>query len=367
MKKILLLENNDLGLYKRRRELIQQLLDKKYKVFISTPYGEYIPLLENMGCSYIEIEYNRAGKNPLKELQLLSAYHRLIRKGNFDMVLLYTIKPTLYAGLICRIKKIPYLTNITGLSAIVTDTKILKHFCFILYRLVLKHSNMVFFQNKSNLELFVKKGIVTHNGKLIPGSGVNLKEHTYETYIEEETLRILYVGRIAKVKGMDEWIDAMELLNEQYNDLIFEIVGECDKPYQEKIQHLHEQKKLIYYGVSPTPHEYMKRTHAVIMPSYGEGMSNVLLEAAACGRPILASDVPGCREIVIDGVTGFRFEPHSVNSILDAIKKFRKLSKEQRKQMGTMGREHVVKHFSREIVIDEYMKEIGKVCGEDQK
>lgn len=363
MKKILLIGNNDVGLYKFRCELIQRLLDKNYKVFISTPYGKYISKLEKMGCRYIALEYNRAEKNPLKELKLLIAYHHLIAKDTYDAVLLYTIKPTLYAGLICRIKKIPYLVNITGLSAVLVDTKILKNLCFILYRLVMKHANMVFFQNQSNLDLFTKRNIVSKNKKLIPGSGVNLKEHTYETYTEERKLKILYVGRITKVKGMDEWLEAIELSKEKWSDFVFEMIGECDSYYQEKIQNLHAKKKIIYYGICENPHEYMKKAQAVIMPSYGEGMSNVLLEASACGRPILASNVPGCREILIEGVTGLSFEPHSVKSIMEALQKFRNLSSEQRKQMGIKGREHVENHFSREIIVNEYMKEIEKICG----
>lgn len=137
MKKVLLIGNDAMGLYKFRRELIQRLLDERYKIFISTPYSDYIPVLEKMGCRYIALDYNRAGTNPLKELRLLAAYSRMIQKNRFDAVLLYTIKPTLYAGLICRMRKIPYLVNITGLSAVLTDARILKHICFALYRPVL--------------------------------------------------------------------------------------------------------------------------------------------------------------------------------------------------------------------------------------
>lgn len=363
MKKILLIGNNDTGLYKFRLELIQRLLDENYGVYVSTPYGEYIPELEKLGCRYIPLEYDRAGKNPLQELRLLAAYSHIIRKGRFDAVLLYTIKPTLYAGLVCRMRKVPYLANITGLSTVLVDTKVLSSVCFVLYRQALRRAGMVFFQNKANMDLFVKRKAVSGRRKLIPGSGVNLSQHPYEAYAEDGRLRILYVGRITKVKGMDEWLEAIRLLHSKWDDLSFEMVGECDAGYREQIGHMHSQGMLSYHGVSREPHGHMKKAQAVIMPSYGEGMSNVLLEASACGRPILASDVPGCSEILIEGVTGLRFKPHSVSGIVEAVERFRSLSWEQREQMGRKGREHVESHFSRGIVVNEYMKEIRKICG----
>lgn len=364
MKKILLIGNNATGLYKFRNELIQRLLTEGYEVFISTPYNDYIPLLQKMGCTYIKLEYNASGKNPQQELKLIHDYYQRIKQCGCDIALLYTIKPTLYAGLACRRLNIPYIANITGLSPVLSEPGILKNICFFLYKFVLKHANMVFFQNQSNMNLFVKKNVVNDRIKLIPGSGVNLQEHKYENYVEDGTLRILYVGRIVKVKGIDELLEAIKILNNKYNDLIFEMVGSCDNNYQEKINILHNKKQITYYGTSMNPHEYMKKAQAVIMPSYSEGMSNVLLEASACGRPILASDVQGCREIVMDGVTGLKFEPHNVNSIVDAVEKFRNLSKEQRERMGIEGRKHVENNFSRDIVINAYMNEIEKICEE---
>lgn len=364
MKKVLLIGNNATGLYKFRNELIQRLLTENYQVFFSTPYNDYIPLLEKMGCTYIRLEYNASGKNPLQELKLMRDYHQRIKQCGCDIALLYTIKPTLYAGLVCRRLSIPYIANITGLSPVLSEPGFLKNICFFLHKFVLKRADMVFFQNQSNMDLFVKRHAVSNRIKLIPGSGVNLQEHKYERYTEDGKLRILYVGRIVKVKGIDELLEAIEILNSKYNDLIFEMVGSCHSDYQEKIDHMHNKKQIIFHGARMNPHEYMKKAQAVIMPSYSEGMSNVLLEASACGRPILASDVQGCREIVVNGVTGIKFEPHSVNSIVEAIEKFRSLSKEQREQMGTEGRKHVENNFSREIVVNAYMNEIEKICEE---
>lgn len=366
MNTVLLIGNDDQGLYKFRRELIAELLNNGYSVDISTPYGPYIPMLQDCGCNFIPLEFNRRGKNPLGELRLLIKYGKLIKKKKYCVVLLYTIKPTLYGGLICRIRRIPYIANVTGLSPALAGSELLKRLCFIVYRSALKRVNVLYFQNKQNLEVFKENRVTAQKVKLIPGSGVNLQEHKYEEYTEGEEIKILYVGRITKVKGMDEWLRAISILNEKKKNLVFEFIGECFEPYKEEIERLHSEKKIIYYGKSKNPHEYMKNAQAVIMPSYGEGMSNVLLEASACGRPILASAVPGCKEILVDGVTGIEFQPHSVESILEAVDRFLCLTREQRRQMGLNGREHVEKYFSRDIVVEEYMKEIKKICEVDK-
>ncbi len=355
--------NDSSGMYNFRQELMQRLLDEGYCVAFSVPYGEYVSSLKEMGCEYVPIEYDRSGKKPLKELKLITDYRRLLKKGTYDAVLLYTIKPTLYAGFWCRMRKIPYLVNITGLSPAVTEYPLLRMFCFMLYRFVLKRAEMVFFQNEQNRYMFEKAKAVGLQTRLLPGSGVNLNKHRYEEYTESGLLRILYVGRIFKLKGISEWLDAIHTLQKQNAGLIFEFVGECDEEYKDVIAKLNRNGKIRYYGVSRNPHEYMKRAQAVIMPSYSEGMSNVLLEASACGRPILASRVQGCREILVEGVTGFGFEPHSSKSILEAVRKFLELTCEERRQMGRKGRRYVEKHFSRELIIEAYMQEIKKICG----
>ena len=315
MKNILFLGNSDVGLYKFRKELIDRLLEEQYEVSVSTPYGEYIPQLEKMGCNYIPLEYDRAGKNIWKEGELLKKYCNIIKKDSYDAVLLYTIKPTLYAGVVCRMRKVPYIVTITGLNAVVTRPGIMQKMIFFAYRRILPFANRVFFQNIDNLHFFQSKKVLEENAELVPGSGVNMKEHCYEPYQEGEIFQILFIGRIIQAKGIDELLEAIDGLYEKCKSLRFEFIGECDAVYKEKVMAMNCEGKIIYHGFCDCPHEYIKRAQAVIMPSYGEGMSNVLLEASACGRPILASDVPGCRDIVRDGITGFLFPSHSVDAV----------------------------------------------------
>lgn len=356
--KVLIIGNYDEGLYKFRLELIQKLLAENHEVVVSTPYGEYIPKLQALGCVYQDIEYNRAGKNIFAEIRLLHNYRKLLKADKYDMVLLYTIKPTLYAGLICRQRKIPFIVNITGLSPALTRSELLSELCFMLYRKVLRHAKVVFFQNKENMELFERKKTLQNNARLIPGSGVNLMQHTLEKYEESDILQVLFVGRITKVKGIEELFEAIEIAHDKELPMKFAFVGMCDSVYEDRIHNMDAEGKLKYYGRQDNVHQFMKESQAVIMPSYGEGMSNVLLEASACGRPVLASDVTGCRDIVREGETGYLFETHSGQAIVEAFEKLLALTKQQREQMGVNGRIYVEKNFSRKIVVDEYMKQI---------
>lgn len=360
-KKILILGNNDVGLYKFRRELMDALVQQGHEVSFSVPHGDTVPLIEQIGCKYLPLDYERKGKNPIQELQVVKRYARMIQKKKFDVVLLYTIKPTLYAGIICRMKGIPYIANITGLSPALGSSKLLQRLCFFVYRRVLPHAQMVYFQNKENMRLFMeRKTLRKGHAQLIPGSGVNLQEYAYQEYQDSEQMRILYIGRITKVKGIDDWLDAIEILSQDGEDYIFDFVGDCDEEYKERIERLHAQGKVVYHGVAPSSIEYMRDAQAVIMPSYGEGMSNVLLEASATGRPILASNVCGCREIVREGKTGFLFEPHDANSIVEAVRRLKGLSFEERRKMGILGRKYVENHFSRDIIVNSYLEQINR-------
>lgn len=362
--RVLFLGNNDGGLYNFRKELIERLLSENCEVAVSTPYGDYIPMLKKMGAEFIRIEYNRKGKNPWSELKLLLQYSKILKRNSWDVVLLYTIKPTLYAGFWCKLRKIPYIANITGLSPVISNPGILNKLCFMIYRRVLPSADKVYFQNKDNLWLFRQKKAIKDNSKLIPGSGVNLKEHSYEPYEETGLIRILFVGRITKLKGIDELLEAIKQINRKNQQVIFEFIGQIDDEYKKRFENLNQKGKIVYYGSQKCPHDYVKKAQAVIMPSYGEGMSNVLLEGASCGRALLASNVSGCKEIVKEGVTGFLFPPRDVPGIVKAIEKFLSLSYEERKQMGIEGRKHVEKYFSREIIIEEYINQIHKICKE---
>ena len=363
MKRLLILGNNDMGLYRFRKELIEALVGMNYKVFFSVPYGPYAEKIKASGAFYKQLNFDTASKNPIHEVQAIRQYGKLIREVNPDVVLMYTLKPSLYAGIQCEKYKIPYIVNITGISPVFVEGKFLGKVILRVYKRILNHAKAVFFQNQANHQLFHNIG-VKGNCILIPGSGVNLTEHVYEEYMRYDKIRILFVGRVLRLKGMSELLQAIEMIQSRRNDIEFWIVGPCNNEYQEELKRMQNEEKLIYYGSQDNVHAFVKECNALILPSYSEGMANVLLEAAASGRPVLASSIPGCEETFIEGKSGFGFEKASVDSIVSNILKFCDLSFEMQKEMGIAGRKHVEQNFSRTIIINKYKKEISKILEE---
>ncbi|HYK74602.1 MAG TPA: glycosyltransferase, partial [Pseudoneobacillus sp.] len=195
--KILVLANFGLGLYKFRKELLEELIKNKNEVFISLPNDEYVPKLEKLGCEYVESRLDRRGTNPLKDFNLLLHYIEIIKRIKPDIVLTYTIKPNVYGGMACRITNTPYLTNVTGLGTSIENKGLIQKITLMLYRIALKNASCIFFQNETNRQFFITNSIVKKNTKLIPGSGVNLENHNFEEYPKDDgTIKFLFIGRI---------------------------------------------------------------------------------------------------------------------------------------------------------------------------
>lgn len=359
---ILILSNSDVGLYQFRKEVIDGLLLDQHCVYIATPGGERVIDLMKMGCTFYQVNINRRGMNPLEDIKLIKTYASILRKCKPDVVLTYTIKPNIYGGFVCKLKKRPCIANITGLGTAIENGGWKAQLVLFLYKLALKDASCVFFQNKSNENYFKKKKINIKNEKLLPGSGVNLNYHKYETYpLSNSVCTFLFAGRIMKNKGIDELLTAFEEISQRYTNVKCIIVGSFEENYKEKIEKLDKKGVVKYVGFVKDIRPYLKECWAVIQPSYHEGMSNVLLEAAATGRPVLASRIPGCKETFEENITGIGFNAQDAYSLIHAIEKFINLTYEEKKRMGIEGRKKVEREFDRTIVVNEYKKEISKI------
>lgn len=358
---ILILANNDIGLYRFRRELIVRLCTEN-KVFFALPYGEMIPKLEESGGEYIPFEFHRRGMNPFADLGQLFRYIQIIRQLKPDVVLTYTIKPIVYGGLACQVTKTPYIGNIAGTATAMANGGLLDFITSSLYTVGLKRAYCVFFQNTSQRERFIHKRMVYGKTRLIPGSGVNLNDHRLEGYPPlERTTKFLFVGRITRDKGIEILIAAMQKLRKTRSDVFLDIIGQYDEDYSKSLQLAQEEGILEYHGLQLDVHPFYMTAHCVVLPSYCEGMSNALLEAASTGRPIIATRVPGCIEAFDEGVTGFGCQPGDVDSLVAAMEKFLALSWEEREAMGKAGHEKMTREFDRQIVVDAYIEEIKKL------
>ena len=359
--KILILANNDVGLYKFRGELLEKLLAEKHEVFISLPEGSFVPKMVEMGCVFLDTPIERRGTDPLKDLSLMRNYRRLLKKIQPDIVLTYTIKPNVYGGMACQLEKVPYIANVTGLGSAVENGGILQTITTVLYKMGLRKAKKVFFQNEANLAFMKEKGIVKERYALIPGSGVNLKKYTYTDLPKKETIDFVYVGRMMKEKGFELYLQAAQAIKERYPQTRFHLCGDDEDNYRELVKQLEEKGVVIYHGRVDDMSAIYRTVDCTVHPTYyPEGMSNVLLESLACGRPIITTDRPGCKEIVEDGVNGFVVKQRDPEDLIAKIDQFISLSPQERKQFGINGRKKVEKQFDRNIVIENYLEAINE-------
>lgn len=362
-KKILILANSDVGLYNFRKELISELFQQGYKVYISLPDGNNIEKLCEMGCVYLQTDVDRRGKNPIKDGQLFLKYVKMIRKVKPTVILTYTVKPNLYGGIASRLCKVPYICNVTGLGSGFLNGGITQKIIKILATISFQNAKRVMVQNSADLHQLIDKKITENNLTLIPGSGVNLEEFRQLPYPNPDLpIEFLFIARVMKDKGIDEYLEAAKKIIEKYNNVKFHVIGAIEEDrYQLILDELEKVGIVKYHGFQKNISSFIKNSHCTINPSYTEGMSNVLLESAACGRPVIASNISGCMEIIDEGVSGLVFEVKNSNSLTKAIEKFIQLDYFEKKIMGKNGRNKMEKEFNRSIVIDEYLKEIKNV------
>lgn len=360
MHRILVLTNNDMGLYKFRKELIQELV-KQNEVYLALPYGEFAPRLKEMGCRLIDTPIDRRGANAVKDLMLLMKYVSIIKEVKPDVVLTYTVKPNVYGGLACRITHTPYIVNITGLGSALENGGVIQKTLLILCRIALNKASCIFFQNKENRHFFNGKNIICGTHKLIPGSGVNLEHYRVLDYPKENKIRFLFIARIMKEKGIDQYLEAARYIKGKYPNTEFHILGFCEEGYEERLKKMMAQGIIQYHGMQSDIREYHKFSHCTIHPTYyPEGMSNVLLESAACGRPVITTNRSGCREIVDDGVNGYIVQPQNSQDLIEKVERFLSLTNKQKTDMGLAGRTKVENEFDRRIVVNAYLEQIEK-------
>lgn len=368
--KILLISNYGLGFYNFKKELVFELLRLGYEVHFAVPQYEKLERLTSEGAVCHEISVDRRGINPIKDLGLICQFKRLFRAVKPDVVISHTIKPNIYASITARRYKIPYLNNITGLGSALQSESILAQILRLLYRYALSESSGIFFENGGNKGYFQKY----HIGKaesyvVVPGAGVNTDEFMPgNPKRARKSLKFLFIGRIMKEKGIEEFFAAAEYIKQRDPSVKFQIVGFYDEPeYSARIDALTDKDIIEFSGVSHDTRVEMKDADCVVLPSYHEGMSNVLLEGASMGLPLITSDIPGCREAVDDGITGFLCSPANAESLIAAMEKFIALTDDERYNMGQAGREKIKKEFDRNIVVDRYVNRIRSVLKESEK
>ena len=363
MKRVLFLVNRDFVLYNFRIELVSKLLSDGYEVFICLPNGPKVKEMVDMGCKYIPIEIDRRGTNPLNDIQLINSYRKIFKQINPDVVLMYTTKVVIYGGIVAGMMKIPYLLNVSGLGTAVENRSPIQRLMIFLYKSAVKNASCVFFQNHENYDFFKKHEIKVKTYRIIPGSGVNLEKWYEMPYPKEENgLQFLFIARIIKEKGIEEYLKIAKYYKERNNNYTFHILGPCDGEYEDILKEYHKKGIIIYHGMIQDTRAFIANSHCTIHPSYyPEGISNVLLESAACCRPVITTNRPGCRDTVDNNISGYIFEERNTDDLIDKMNMFIHLSWDEKRRMGIAGRKKVEKEFDRNIVISAYMEEIERI------
>lgn len=375
---IALLTNNDDDVYCFRLELIQAIMKAGYRMLISCPDGPKFDVMEeeyhlkkNKSYIYDNPDIDRRGTSVINDGKLMMHYRNLFKRYKPAVVLTYTAKPNVYASLVAHQLHIPVINNVTGLGSVVNESGVKQKFIMWLFKTAYRGSACIMFQNSTNMKLAKKLGWVKGVSKLIPGSGVALDRYPVQEYpdggngINGEPVIFNYIGRILHDKGVDDFIAAAKIIKKKYPNTEFNMLGFIEPTeihYETELDGLGKQDIVHYRGSQKDVKPWIKRSHAIIHPStYGEGMSNVLLENASSGRPIITTNNPGCQETVDNGANGFIYKGGDVDALVRAIEKFVVMANDKRKQMGLKGRQKVEKEFSREVVIKAYLEKIKEL------
>ena len=358
--KILVLANNAAGLYRFRKDLMRELMAQGHEIVISIPNGNNVEDLKAMGCQYIETNVDRRGINPVKDLKLFRTYRKLLRSVKPDLVITYTVKPNIYGGVAARMAKKPYAVNITGLGTAFEKGGMLRKLVVAMYKVACRKAKVVFFENTGNKELFVKEKIAKEAQTcVLNGAGVNLEDFPCQEYpTEAQPTRFLFIGRVMREKGVDELLAAMKALRQEGQDCTLDMLGGYEENYLETIEQCEKEGWLKFHGFQKDIKPFVAACHCAILPSWHEGMANTNLESASMGRPLITSNIYGCKEAVVENESGYLAEAKNWQSLYEAMKRFIELPLEQRRAMGEVGRKHMETNFDKKVVVAKTMEQM---------
>lgn len=355
--------NSSWNIYNFRMDLLNKL-SKKYNIIIAAPYDKYTEFILKDGYKYIDIKLSRHSKNIFNNLSLFFKYFYIFYKYKPVIFLGFTIKPNLI-GTFASIffKNIKVFNFITGLGLFFFENNFFHNVILFFYKIIFFKSKGVFFQNDQDKNYFIEKKLISLNKcYLTNGSGIDLKFYNNkEGFINSEFFIFLCICRIIKDKGIIEYIKAAELIKNEYPNVIFQLLGSIDKKYTNSINLDFFKKSLNknvikHFEFSNDVRPFITKADCIVLASYREGTSRSLLEGAALNKPLIASNVPGCNNIVKDNFNGYLFEPKNVHNTYQAMKKMLNLTPEKRKLMGERSREYINNRFEINLVNSNILK-----------
>jgi glycosyltransferase involved in cell wall biosynthesis len=368
-KKVAIIENHELGIYSIRHDLVMAIAEK-YDVSILTEVDDSFKNgdLEKL-VQFVDV--GKSVLNPITAVKYNSRLHKALKEIKPDVCLTFTIRPAIYGNMVTGKLKIPTISTITGTGPLFDSKSLSYTIARQLYKWVLRKTKFVFFPNYDDLNAFVERKYITPaQAKRVPGSGINYEKFAPMPYTRGNDGRFvfLFISRLLKDKGVMEYVEAASIIKQQFPHAEFHIIGPIwtgnkksltvtEKELNEWI----EKKWIVYHDKQKDVRPFVADADCVVMPSYREGMSNVLLEAASMARPLIATDVTGCRDIVDDEVNGLLCKVKNGKDLAMKMKKMIELSPDQRRSMGEKGREKMIREFDKKKVIGIYLQAIDEI------
>ena len=368
-KKVAVIENGLFSTYTMRDGLMQRLLKEGYDVTILTHTNTFESQVEKTGLKVVNI--GSGNLNPVKVLKYIFNLYKALKRLQPDVCLTFSIRPAIWGNFLTRYLKIPTITNITGVGPLFTSKNFAYRIARIIYRSALQKTKKVFFQNFDDMNLFLENKFVTDDiAERIPGSGVdyqkfspiNLEERLHGNFI------FLFIGRLIKDKGIFEFVEAARIIRKKYPNVIFNVIGpfwhqnlKSNTITKADLQNWITEGIIDYQGEKKDVRKFIAESDCIVLPSYREGASNILLEAASMERPIITTNTTGCKEIVEDGITGFLCKVKDSKDLAEKMEKMLLLPLEQRSLMGKKGRQKIINEFDKQIVLNAYLKAINQV------
>lgn len=380
MKTVMIVVNTSWNIYNFRLNLMKALCKNGFRVIALAPKDAYSMKLEEEGFEWVELPFDNDGTNPLKETIQIKKFHTIYKNIMPNIILHYTIKPNIYGTLAAKMLNISVINNVSGLGTIFLNNSFSSKIAKQLYKFSFRYANKVFFQNSDDLNLFTQNRLIdVKYTDRIPGSGIDTdsfkvinKNSTNKNATNKNKISFLFIARLIREKGIGEYIDAIRMVKDLKLDkeVVFQIIGDLYPSNPSAIEEKElnswiEEGLIEYLGYQSDVKSFIENSSCIVLPSYREGLSKSLLEASSMERPIITTNVSGCRDVVEDGVNGYLCRVKDSHSLKEQMVKMINLSDNEREEMGVKGRKKVINEFSDDKVIDKYLTSIHTILSDN--
>ncbi|MBS1506125.1 MAG: glycosyltransferase family 4 protein [Bacteroidetes bacterium] len=363
--KIAIVLNTSWNIYNFRMGFVKALQAEGVEVHTIAPIDDYTKYLQEAGCIHHPLRMDSRGSNPVKDVALIFELMSIYRKVRPDVILHYTIKPNVYGSFAAAFLGIPAINNVCGLGTVFLKKNLVSAIAIALYKISFRFPEKVFFQNQEDLHLFINRNLIKkEKADLLPGSGIDLKKFTPMSFRRNHRFTFIMISRLIIDKGVLEYIEAIKILKDKGIQARFQILGAKDPEHKRGIKSAMidewiNEGLIEYLGTTKNVQPYINGADCVVLPSYREGTPRALLEAASCGKPMIATDVPGCHQVVKDNYNGFLCNLKDAEDLAAKMENMLSLDNEQLKQFGINGRALVEREYDENIVIDKYITSIN--------